>query len=570
MTINTDLARVQYNGNGVTTAFAFANRVTSASFLKVTRTVIATGADTPLILNDPGADGYSVSGVPGDSVTVNTIAAPATGTRITIYYDVPLTQTADYVENDPFPATTHEGALDKGCIISQQIKDAVARSFKFGLTTSTALVPVFNQAPVANAAVIFLDTNGTMGNGPSTTEIANAAANAALTAADVITTGNNVVASEAAATRAEAAAVNMKYREVRVATTVAGTLATSFENGDTIDGVVLATNDRILIKNQAAPDENGIYVVAASGAPARASDMNEWSEVTGAIVIVAEGTVNADKAWLCTSNQGGTIGVTAITFVDWSQTILDGTITNAKLASMVTKTIKANITGSTAGPTDETLTAIIDACIGSVAEGDLLYRNGTIWTRLAKGTALQTLRMNAGATAPEWATPNSGITIMPMQATTSGTTKDFTGIPAGVKRVTIMFDQISTNTGTATDPILVQIGDSGGIENSGYNSVGNWMYSASATASTGAQTTGFAIAFGSAVSGLTLSGKMVLDLMDAATNRWASDHTLGATNSNGSHSGGGSKALSATLDRVRITTLTGATFDVGNVTVSYE
>ena len=101
---------------------------------------------------------------------------------------------------------------------------------------------------------------------------------------------------------------------VRVATSSAGTLATSFANGQTIDGVVLATNDRILIKNQASQAENGIYVVNASGVPTRATDMNVWTEVPGAFVAVEEGTTNVDTIWLCTSNQGGTLGSTAITF----------------------------------------------------------------------------------------------------------------------------------------------------------------------------------------------------------------------------------------------------------------
>lgn len=101
---------------------------------------------------------------------------------------------------------------------------------------------------------------------------------------------------------------------VKVATTVAGTLATSFTNGQTIDGIVLATNDRILIKNQASQIENGIYTVNASGAPTRATDMDVWTEVPGAFVAVEEGTANVDTIWLCTSNQGGTINSTAITF----------------------------------------------------------------------------------------------------------------------------------------------------------------------------------------------------------------------------------------------------------------
>lgn len=100
---------------------------------------------------------------------------------------------------------------------------------------------------------------------------------------------------------------------VRVATTAAGTLASSFENGDTIDGVVLATGDRILIKDQAAGAENGIYVVAASGAPARASDADSAAELIGSIVIVKEGTANADTGWLAT-NDSITLGTTALVF----------------------------------------------------------------------------------------------------------------------------------------------------------------------------------------------------------------------------------------------------------------
>jgi hypothetical protein len=105
---------------------------------------------------------------------------------------------------------------------------------------------------------------------------------------------------------------------VRAATTVAGTLATSFENGDTIDGVVLATGDRILIKNQAAPADNGIYVVAASGAPTRATDVDASAEVTGGLsCFVNEGTVNGNTAWMLTTDDPITLGSTSLTFVQF-------------------------------------------------------------------------------------------------------------------------------------------------------------------------------------------------------------------------------------------------------------
>lgn len=104
---------------------------------------------------------------------------------------------------------------------------------------------------------------------------------------------------------------------VRAATTTAGTLASSFENGDTIDGVALVTGNRILIKNQAAPEENGIYIVVASGAPTRATDMDNWLEVPNAFVFVEEGSTLADTGWVCTSNTGGTLNTTAINFVQF-------------------------------------------------------------------------------------------------------------------------------------------------------------------------------------------------------------------------------------------------------------
>lgn len=106
-------------------------------------------------------------------------------------------------------------------------------------------------------------------------------------------------------------------RSVRVASTAAVTLATGVENGDTIDSVTLATGDRVLLKNQASGAENGIYVVAASGAPSRAADADSTAEVLQMVVFVQEGTSNADTAWLCTTNAPITLGSTALAFVQF-------------------------------------------------------------------------------------------------------------------------------------------------------------------------------------------------------------------------------------------------------------
>lgn len=125
---------------------------------------------------------------------------------------------------------------------------------------------------------------------------------------------------------------------VRVATTTSGTLASSFENGDTIDGVVLATNDRILIKNQNGTGthaDNGIFVVQASGAPSRATDANDVGEIQqGTAVLVTAGSTLQGTTWFCTTSGTITPGTTAIAWVQTTAaaSLGDGTVTSAKIA----------------------------------------------------------------------------------------------------------------------------------------------------------------------------------------------------------------------------------------------
>ena len=100
---------------------------------------------------------------------------------------------------------------------------------------------------------------------------------------------------------------------VKVATTGPITLSAP----QTIDGVAVVAGDRVLVKNQAAAQDNGIYIVQAA-AWTRAADMDAWTEVPGAFCFVEQGTALADTGWVCTSNAGGTLGTTAITFVQFT------------------------------------------------------------------------------------------------------------------------------------------------------------------------------------------------------------------------------------------------------------
>jgi hypothetical protein len=108
------------------------------------------------------------------------------------------------------------------------------------------------------------------------------------------------------------------HPSVVAATTANVVLASALENGDTLDGVTLATGNRILVKNQTTTSENGIYVVQASGQPTRATDFDTALEVdSGDFVFVSSGTANAATGWVQTS-QPATIGTDAITFTQFS------------------------------------------------------------------------------------------------------------------------------------------------------------------------------------------------------------------------------------------------------------
>lgn len=123
--------------------------------------------------------------------------------------------------------------------------------------------------------------------------------------------------SQDAATKAyvDALIQGMTWKSaVRAATTTNGTLATAYANSSVIDGVTLATGNRILLKNQTTQTENGIYTVNATGAPTRATDADAGAELVNAAVYVSEGTTNADQAFVQTANAPITVGTTNLVF----------------------------------------------------------------------------------------------------------------------------------------------------------------------------------------------------------------------------------------------------------------
>jgi hypothetical protein len=146
-------------------------------------------------------------------------------------------------------------------------------------------------------------------------------------------------------------------------------------------------------------------------------------------------------------------------------------------------------------------------------------------------------------------------------ASTSGTAIDFTGIPSWVKRVTVMFEGVSTS---GTSNLLFQLGDSGGIENTGYLGSSSLLEGGTNSAN---HTTGFGVLLANAAN--IVHGSVCVT--NISGNVWAMSGVLGLSNAAGTVNVTGSKALSATLDRVRITTVNGTdTFDAGSINILHE
>jgi hypothetical protein len=147
-------------------------------------------------------------------------------------------------------------------------------------------------------------------------------------------------------------------------------------------------------------------------------------------------------------------------------------------------------------------------------------------------------------------------------ASTSGTSIDFTSIPSWVKRITVMFNGVSTN---GSSNWLLRIGN-GSFTTTGY--LGSSSYNGAANGGVNS-TVGFIFVIGS--SSQTMHGSMTLTLIDASTNKWVEQGVLGDSSQAYTFLSGGSTALSGVLDRVRITTVNGTdTFDAGSINILYE
>lgn len=244
--------------------------------------------------------------------------------------------------------------------------------------------------------------------------------------------------------------------------------------------------------------------------------------------------------------------------------VADNAVTTAKIADAQVTTAKiadANIT--TAKIADNSVTGAKIA-LGSDAQGDVMFYNGTDWARLAAGSAGQVLQTNGAGANPTWA---NALTDGTAQTLSTKSSVLFSSLPSSVKRITIA---ISNMVSASAASFFVELGTSSGIVTTGYKSSSKTVLN-----DTGGggnidgdySTVGFVLR----AWGVNYESYGVVTLQRVSGNTWVSSHTL-ACYSGGNYmsiTGAGTIALSAALDRLQLRTSTG-TFSGGSVNIQYE
>ena len=241
----------------------------------------------------------------------------------------------------------------------------------------------------------------------------------------------------------------------------------------------------------------------------------------------------------------------------------DGSISTAKIADSAVTTAKINDAAVTTAKINDD--AVTLAKMASGTAGNLIpYDASGDPAAVATGTSGQVLTSNGAGAKPTFQDlPESGITEVAAQATTSGVAWGFTGIPSTAKRITVKGASFSTSGASAP---IIQIGD-GSYVTTGYLGSGQTINT------TATQTTGFCIA-GSWASTIVAHFTATLERMEEGSNEWVFSCRGGRSDGGGGGGiigGGGSVTLSGTLDRLRLTTVGGTdTGDSGSVSISYE
>lgn len=402
--------------------------------------------------------------------------------------------------------------------------------------------------------------------------------------------------------------------------TCATTANITLSGEQTIDGVT-TSESRVLVKDQTDTTENGIYE-SSSGAWTRVKDFDGSRDVvTGTDVFVTSGTDNGGEYWYVSTTGDPDPGDAMV----FTQATLNapaaGTLTAANnlsdvaSASTAFSNIKQAATTSASGVVELATTAEADAgtsttlavtpagVASAIAASGTFTVNGLTAITTLQGTDQVAVADNSDSDNNKkitWANFKTQIVAdllkdeddMASDSASHGTTQqavkayvdanilkegteqtatgvetafDYESIPTGTKRIIISFYGVELS---GTDELLIQIGDSGGIETTGYNSQSGVMRQAT-TPSIDSSTAGFILSSNNVMN--NASGHMILTRVDSSGLKWVSSHSAYPDDGTSrTATGGGRKTLSAELDRVRVTRDGTDTFSSGSLNIEYE
>ena len=490
---------------------------TIATALKVSNSATtAASANTASAIVARDASGNFTAGTVTAALTGNasTATALATGRTIAITGDLAYTSPSFDGSANVTAAGTLATVATAGVTGSSTAIPVVTINAK-GLTTS-----ITTAAVIAPAGTLSGNTLAAGVTGSSLTSLGTIA-NLSVTAGTISTTPS---ASTDIANKdyVDTVAQGLDPKASCVAAT---TVNITLSGTQTIDGVALIAADRCLVKDQTAPAENGIYVVAA-GAWARSADMNAWVEVPGAFTFIEQGTQYADTGWVCTSNVGGTLGTTAITFVQFAgagsytaSTGLTLTGTAFSLTAPVTVALGGtnatsagitafnNISGFTAaGATGTTSTNLVFSTSPTLVTPDLGTPSALIGTNItgtAAGLTAGNVTTNANLTGAVTSTGNATLLGSFSSANLAGALTDETGSGSAVFATspTLVTPALGSPSSVGTMPAFTL----GGTVSGGGNQINNVIIGTT-TPLAGAFTTLSATGSGLASQTLTING----------------------------------------------------------------
>lgn len=511
MTVTTTTSRVEYSGDGSTTQFAV-----PFYFLQDDDLVVYKNETLQTIITH-----YSVSGAGNSSGgTITFGSAPASTDTVIIFLDAEITQSVDYINNDPFPAETHETALDRLTMVALRNRDLLDRALV--LPDSETNVPdmTIPSLPVRANKVFYWGASGEPATANLSAETLTFSPQAQILSGDGSTTDYPLLMAPGS--------------DAALVVAVGGTLQKP--------GVDFTVSGSTISFTSAPPSATNNIIV------------QNFGFAMGVSGTVADGTVTTEK-----------IVDSAITAVKMAAdsvstaNIVDKAVTIAKIQDITS----ARILGRTTAGAGIVEQLNVGGSL-TLAGGTL---SGTAATDSQAGVAelATTTEVQAGtdtARVPSVSSLRSGL-IVPGSATSVGglTALDYTSIPSWVKRITVQFHSFKPG-GTST-PIL-QIGGSGGIETSSY---------LGATIDNGAGellSSGFRLARTAVHDANSIyHGSVVLEHLNNTT--WVVRGALSRSNTATGSVISGSHDVTTTLDRLRVTTVGGTdVWTSGIINIHYE